>query len=284
MKKVLITGANSQLAQCIKDYAPQLDLLHLQFVDRTTFDLTDFAQMNEFLQGTTFDYCINTAAYTKVEDAESNKELAYAVNAKGVEDLAELCVTHNITLVQVSTDYVFDGEKGQPYLETDLTNPINVYGASKLAGELAIAETLAQHYIVRTSWLYSRYGHNFYRSVRGWAKQGKDLSITTEQTGTPTNANDLAGAILELIDKDPKEYGIYHYSNRGEATWFDFAQAILSETGQIAEVKLVKTDHYPTFAARPAYSVLSCEKYNALGHISTRSWKEGLKQLINRKA
>ena len=282
MKRILVTGARSQLAQCIYDQAHNSDQLQLEFVDREAFDLTQPPQMAAYLETHSFDYCINTAAYTKVEAAESDQELAHAVNGQGALNLAVLCKEHGITLVHISTDYVFDGSQQVPYTEADPVGPINVYGASKLAGERSIQEVLDAHYILRTSWLYSQYGHNFYRSVRKWASERDQLSITTEQIGTPTNANDLAQAILRLIERDPKQYGLYHYSNDGQATWFDFAEAILLETGQLGAVKLVKTDHYPTFAARPKYSVMDCSKFEQqFGNITTEPhWKARLKNLI----
>lgn len=283
MKKALVTGARSQLAQCIKDQAQAFDNLQLDFVDRQIFDLSQPQQMDAYLKEHSYDYCINTAAYTLVEAAESDKDQAFAINFDGVRALAELCDEHGITLIHISTDYVFDGEQQRPYTEGDKTNPINVYGTSKLAGEQAIAQAMEAYYILRTSWLYSQYGHNFYKSIQKWAKDKQELTITTEQTGTPTNANDLASAVLLLIEKDPHKYGIYHYSNGGQATWYDFAEAILALSGQLTEVKLVKTDHYPTFAARPKYSVLDCSKYQALELHPISDWRIGLKKLIYSK-
>lgn len=282
MKKVLVTGARSQLAQCLKDQQSNYDTIQLEFVSREAFDLTDREQMRFFLEQSDFDYCINTAAYTQVETAETEQEEAYQVNTHGVEDLAQLCEDSQITLLHISTDYVFDGDSDKPYREDDMANPINVYGTSKWEGEQAIRETLGAHYIVRTSWLYSPYGHNFYKSVLKWAREREELSITTDQLGTPTNAQDVARALLDLIDLDPKTYGTYHLSNSGQATWYDFAKAILELTGQLAEVKLVKTDHYPTFAARPKYSVLDCAKIEGISGIRTKNWRESLKELINK--
>jgi dTDP-4-dehydrorhamnose reductase len=226
------------------------------------------------------DICINTAAYTHVDKAESEKEKAFAVNAEGTENLAKACVARDVLLIHVSTDYVFDGTSTIPYLESDETNPINVYGASKLAGEQAIMELCERYFIVRTSWLYSEFGHNFFRTILKHANAGNPLSITTEQLGSPTNANDLAAAILTISAADTEEYGVYHYSNDGEATWYDFAEAILKESGQIETVNLAKTDHYRTFAARPAYSILNCNKFYKTFKGTPLSWKESLRTLF----
>ncbi|MEZ4778108.1 MAG: sugar nucleotide-binding protein [Flavobacteriaceae bacterium] len=160
----------------------------------------------------------------------------------------------------MSTDYVFDGKKNTPYVETDKTNPINVYGASKLKGEEYIQETCKKYFIIRTSWLYSLFGHNFFKSILKLAKEKDALTITTDQRGSPTNANDLANFLLTIITSETSSYGVYHFSNEGNATWFDFAEEIVSNSKDLKLVKIVKTDNYPTFAKRPKYSVLSIEK------------------------
>ena len=186
-------------------------------------------------------------------------------------------------MIQVSTDYVFDGKKRAPYTEKDPTNPVNVYGASKLEGEKVLQEIWRKHYIIRTSWLYSQYGQNFYNMILRFVKEGKSLTVTTEQTGTPTNANDLAEAILNIITSDSKRYGIYNYSNQGEATWYDFAKEILTQTGQLTQTNLVKTDYYRTFAQRPAFSVLDARKYFSKFNYQSIEWQKSLKNVINLK-
>ena len=157
--------------------------------------------------------------------------------------MASHCKRNNTTLIQISTDYVFDGKKGSPYTEEDTTSPLNIYGASKLKGEQYVQEICQAYYILRTSWLYSQYGHNFYNTVLRFAKEGKPLTVTTEQIGTPTNANDLAEAILTIIKINSKNYGIYNFSNQGEATWYDFAKEILIQTNQLTKSNLAKTDY-----------------------------------------
>ena len=188
-----------------------------------------------------------------------------------------------MVLLHISTDYVFDGMAKTPYQEQDPTNPLNVYGASKLKGEQYIGDTWNKHFIIRTSWLYSQYGHNFLNSMLQFAKQKKALTITTQQKGTPTNANELAQVLVTIIKTGNARYGVYHFSNQGEATWYDFAKAIFKATGEIDTVNLAKTEHYATFAKRPAYSVLNCNKLKDTLGITYRNWEDSLKQIINSK-
>ncbi len=282
MKKVLVTGANGQLGRCIKDAAlafPDLDIL---FASKKALDIEDKNAILEFFRKNSFDYCINAAAYTNVEKAESEKEKAFRTNAEAVRNLAVQCKENNVVLIQISTDYVFDGKKREPYTEDDQTNPINVYGASKLKGEFYISEICERYFIFRTSWLYSQYGHNFLKTILKYYEEKPPLTITTEQTGTPTNANDLAKAMLGIITKESANYGLYHYSNTGEATWYDFAKEILKFSEQLDCTKLVKTDHYRTFAARPKYSVLNINKYSKTFNRDCIDWKLSLASLLRK--
>ncbi len=276
---ILVTGANGQLGKCIKDASFNYPEFNFLFASRKELNIEDETSVSNIFKGNHFDYCINTAAYTNVEKAESDKENAFQTNAEGVKYLANYCKKANTTLIQISTDYVFDGKKGTPYTEEDATCPINVYGASKLKGERYVQDICDAYYIIRTSWLYSQYGHNFYNTVLRFAKEGKPLTVTTEQTGTPTNANDLAEAILTIIKSDNKNYGIYNFSNQGEATWYDFAREILFQTHQLTETNLAKTDYYRTFAARPEYSVLDNYKYKNIYATFTNDWKRSLQSL-----
>jgi dTDP-4-dehydrorhamnose reductase len=280
MKKVLVTGANGQLAKCIEKAAPGHPQLNLRFATREQLDIEDPSEIQSYFDLNEVDVCINTAAYTHVDKAESEKEKAFAVNAKGVRNLARICAAKDVLLIHISTDYVFDGTKRSPYLESDKTNPVNVYGASKLAGEEAIRELCERYYIVRTSWLYSEFGHNFFKTILKHADAGNPLTITTEQLGSPTNANDLAAAILTVTETDKADYGVYHFSNEGEATWFDFAEAILKESGQIKTANLAKTDHYRTFARRPVYSILNCTKFYESFKVTPVNWKDSLRTLF----
>jgi len=277
--KILVTGANGQLGKCIKDVSKSFPEMEFVFLSRVELDITKDASISEIFNNNTFDYCINTAAYTNVEKAESDTNNVFLINAEAVKSLAIQCKERDVTIIQISTDYVFDGEKTTPYNEEDPTNPINVYGASKLKGEQNVQEFCEKYFILRTSWLYSQYGHNFYNSMIRFAKEGKDLKITTEQTGTPTNANDLARAILEIIKSSSNNYGIYHVSNAGETTWYGFAKEILAQTNQLTQTNLAKSDHYPTFAARPKYSVLDNKNHSKVFNNILLDWKKSLQNI-----
>ena len=278
---VLVTGAGGQLGKCLQDAFANHTQLAGHFFDRASLDITNKKAVEQSFQKIQPDYCINAAAYTKVDQAESEQEQAFQINETGTKHLAELCLEHQTVLIYPSTDYVFDGLATKPYKEADPSGPINVYGASKLAGEQVIKEELPTYFIVRTSWLYSSYGHNFYNSMLARMTQGIDLTITTDQTGTPTHAADLAQFICNLILSRSRAYGIYHYSNHGEATWYDFAKAIYDFDPRFRAGSLAPIDHYSTFAARPKYSVLSKEKCESTFGTIVPHWKDRLEQQLN---
>ena len=283
MINLLVTGSSGQLGQCLKQLLLSATDISCYFAAREDLDITNGDEIQRFFSEHNFDYCINTAAYTNVEKAESEQKEAFLINAEGANSLAKACKKHNVVLLHISTDYVFDGMAKTPYQEQDRTNPLNVYGASKLKGEQHIVDAWNKHFIIRTSWLYSQYGHNFLNSMLQFAKQKKALTITTQQKGTPTNANDLAQVLVTIIKTGNARYGVYHFSNQGEATWYDFAKAIFKATGEIDTVNLAKTEHYATFAKRPAYSVLNCNKLKDSLGITYRNWEDSLKQIINSK-
>ncbi|GHA38992.1 NAD(P)-dependent oxidoreductase [Salinimicrobium marinum] len=281
MKKVLVTGAGGQLGQCFKKYAEEFPGMEFTFTTSDEIDLSIFGLVSAYFRKNEFDYCINCAAYTNVEQAETNREMAFLINSEAVKNLSEVCVENKVVLVHFSTDYVFDGEKNTPYSEEDKTNPLNVYGASKLYGEDHIQQNLEEYYIFRTSWLYSDIGHNFYNTILKKAIPGAVFNITTEQKGTPTNAYDLAHYVLTIISEGNKEYGLYHFSNLGEATWFDFAKEILNLSGKLKDVELNKDNSYRTVAVRPRYSVLNKEKAGKTFPEEILPWKESLARLYN---
>lgn len=283
MINLLVTGSSGQLGQCLKQLLLSATDISCYFAAREDLDITNSDELQRFFSDHNFDYCINTAAYTNVEKAESEQKEAFLINAEGAYSLAKACKKHNVVLLHISTDYVFDGMAKTPYQEQDPTNPLNVYGASKLKGEQHIGDTWNKHFIIRTSWLYSQYGQNFLNSMLQFAKQKKALTITTQQKGTPTNANDLAQMLVTIIKTGNARYGVYHFSNQGEATWYDFAKAIFKATGEIDTVNLAKTEHYATFAKRPSYSVLNCNKLKDTLGITYRNWEDSLKQIINSK-
>lgn len=280
MKKVLVTGAAGQLGRCIKDISANYPEIDFVFASKKDLDIENYKEISDFFSRASFDYCINTAAYTNVEKAESEPKRAYSINAEAVRNLAECCKRTETVLLHISTDYVFDGKKKTPYTEADVPNPINVYGASKLVGEKHIQEICEKYFIIRTSWLYSQYGHNFFKTVLKFGQEGKVLTVTTEQIGTPTNANDLAVILLKIIDSGNQAFGIYHFSNGGETTWYGFAEAIFELNPQFDATMLVKTAHYPTFAKRPKYTVFSHDKIGQLIVRDILPWYKSFEVLL----
>ena len=280
MKNILVTGASGQLGACFKKISKNYSEFNFVFKSSSEADITNKPKLEKLFSEIKFDWVINCAAYTNVEKAESEEEKAFKINATGAKNLAEVCNENRATLVHFSTDYVFDGKVEKPYIENDKTNPKNVYGASKLKGEQLIAEVLKEHFIFRTSWLYSEFGHNFYKTILRKIEEKAELNITTSQTGTPTNANDLAEFVLEIIASENKDFGLYHFSNLGEAAWYDFAKAILEFTGNSEEIVLNKSNNFKTIAARPEYSVLDKNKVQEKFQKKIREWKMSLKSLI----
>ncbi|WP_281541797.1 dTDP-4-dehydrorhamnose reductase [Maribacter aestuarii] len=256
MTRVLVTGADGQLGRCIQKISDDFIEMEFEFHTSKTMDITDIQKISSVFSKGNFNYCINCAAYTNVEQAEKTPEPAFEVNAEAVKNLAIACANNKMTLIHISTDYVFDGEKVTPYLPSDQTNPINEYGKSKLKGEGHIQEILKHYFIVRTSWLYSEFGNNFYKTILKKARAGEDLQITNDQIGCPTNANHLAQFILSLIASKSKDYGIHHFTDGEVMTWFGFAQKILKEHNMQGKVKLDKAKNYRTFARRPKNSCL----------------------------
>ena len=278
--KILVTGANGQLGKCLQKHSEKFSEIEFLFETSETLNITSEEALSSFFNMHQPDFCVNCAAYTNVEAAESEEKLAFQVNSEAVKSLAKQCKTYNTKLIHISTDYVFDGLKLSPYVESDLEHPINVYGASKLQGETMISEHMNQFFILRTSWLYSEFGHNFFNTILKKAKDRADLNITTEQIGTPSNANDLAAFILNLIQLDSNAFGLYHYSNQGEATWYDFARLILEEKQLEDQVNLKATFSYPTKAQRPKFSVLDKTKVEKTFKMKIPHWRESLVGLL----
>lgn len=281
MKYILVIGAKGQLGACFKKISGNYPEFNFVFKSSSEADITDKANLKELFSEVKFDWVINCAAYTNVEKAESETEKAFKINAEGAKNIAEVCNENEAILVHFSTDYVFDGKAEKSYKESDPTTPINVYGSSKLKGEQAIAEVLKEHFIFRTSWLYSEFGHNFYKTILRKINEKAELNIITSQTGTPTNANDLAEFVLEIIASEKKDFGLYHFSNLGEATWYDFVKMILEFTRNSDEIRLNESNDFKTIAARPKYSVLDKTKIQEKFSKPVLDWKESLKKLIN---
>ena len=281
---IVVTGAAGQLGQSLQHVAHKFTDIEWVFCDSATLDITDASSIQELFLQKKPNYCINAAAYTAVDKAESESEKAYLINATGPENLAKICAEFGTTLIHISTDFVFDGTQTTPYVETDSTAPLGVYGASKLAGELAIQQHGNAYYIIRTSWVYSPFGNNFMKTMLRLAAERDSLSIVNDQIGTPTNALDLAAVIIELIQKDSAmevhPFGIYHYSNEGQCSWYDFAKAIFEKNSITITVLPITTDQFPTPARRPAYSVLSKSKIKKVFNIQITDWQTALNKFI----
>ncbi len=281
MSKVLVTGGKGQLATSLKDIASETEHMFI-FVDHEELDITDAKAVQAFFKKENLDFCINCAAYTAVDKAESETEKARSINIDGAGILAKACNEFGVKLIQISTDYVFDGRKTSAYKEDDQTNPLGAYGKTKLFGEMVIAHELDAHIIIRASWLYAEHGHNFVKTMLRLGKERATLDVVFDQIGTPTYAGDLAGIILMLINKNTDKYGTYHYSNDGTASWYDFAAAIFQLADITCKLKPIKTDAYPTVAERPAYSVMDKSKIKSTFDLEIPHWKESLKSCLNR--
>ena len=275
MINVLVTGSNGQLASCIKDRAKQHKGLHLIYTDYKELDICDLNQIDGFFKThPKIDYCINCAAYTAVDKAETDVEKAFEINAQGPKNLALVCNAQDTILIHVSTDFVFDGNRSEPYTETDIPNPISVYGASKLKGEIEIQKGLKKHFIIRTSWLYSEHGTNFMKTMLRLAETRDEISVVSDQTGTPTYAGDLADVILKIISSKDKNFGLYHYSNEGVASWYDFAKEIFKVSKLKIKTNPIATVAYPTPAKRPVFSVMDKTKIKKTLNIKIPHWRE----------
>ncbi len=277
MSRILVTGANGQLGQCIKELSSKIDSNNTYvFKSSTDLNITQYEQVIiEFTQGK-FDFCINCAAYTNVDKAETDVENATEVNTLGAKNLAIACGKTNTTLLHISTDFVFDGSKNTPYTETDTTSPLGVYGQTKQLGEMEIIQNLSHYYIIRTSWLYSEYGHNFMKTMIRLGSEREQLSVVDDQMGTPTYAKDLAEVLINIIKQKPISYGIYHYSNEGTATWFDFAQEIFEMNNSSINLSPITTEAYALPAKRPKFSVMDKTKLKQALSIEIAPWKDSL--------
>lgn len=276
MKKVLVTGANGQLGSEIKELAGSYPDLDFIFTDIAEFPLDKAAVIVENYNKIQPDIVINCAAYTAVDKAEQDVEVADAVNHLSIATLSALCNKSGAKLVHVSTDYVFDGTSPKAYTETDIPNPKSVYGVTKLAGEKACLENCPESIIIRTAWVYSEFGNNFVKTMLRLMKERETLGVVNDQVGTPTYAADLAQVILTILDSGKWESGIYHYSNEGEISWFDFASDIKEIARLSCQVNGIPGSSYPTPAERPAFSLLDKTKIKEVYGIKVPAYKESL--------
>lgn len=280
MKKILVTGANGQLGQCLQKISSQFEEFEFIFTDSETLDITNKEEVNDFFWQNAPDFCINAAAYTAVDLAETDIEKAFLVNADGTENLAEACAENNAQFIHVSTDYVFDGENNLAYTEEDFTNPLGVYGASKLAGDELALEVNPCSVILRTSWVYSEFGKNFVKTMLSLFATKDELNIVADQFGQPTNANDLAEAIMKIIKSEKITPGIFNFSNLGRISWFDFAEKIAELSEAKIKLNAIETSQYPTPAKRPKNSVLDLDKISKTYAIQLKPWEESLEGCV----
>lgn len=281
MKKILVVGGKGQLGHCILKLSHKYKgIYHFEFTDSETLDITDSFAISDYFTEYKPDFCINASAYTAVDLAETEKEKAYAVNANGVRNLAEACKENGAILIHISTDYVFDGDTEISYSEDNFTNPLGVYGASKLQGEELALEENPNTIIIRTSWLYSEFNKNFVKTMLNLFEIKDELNIVADQFGQPTNANDLAQAIMTIIEVEPKTYGIFHFSNYPETTWFHFAKKIAELASSKIKLNPIKTCEYPTPAQRPRRSTMALDKIEQTYGIEPRHWEDSLNQVI----
>ena len=282
---VLVTGANGQLGQSIQFIANQYPNVQFIYTDYQELDITNFESCHTVFAKYKPQFCINTAAYTAVDKAESEAEKAHLINVIGPENLAKVCKEYNTILLHISTDFIFDGTSTQPYLETDIPNPKSVYGQTKLDGELAVQKNWEKHFIIRTSWVYSQFANNFMKTMLRLASERDSLSVVNDQIGTPTYAVDLAEVLIVIIVSSFKfqvsSFGIYNFSNEGQCSWYDFAKEIFHQKGVSIDLKAIPTSAYPTPAKRPAYSVLDKTKIKRTFGVEIKEWQTSLATCIN---
>lgn len=280
--QILVTGSYGQLGSEINELATHQSKLDFVFTDIDTLDICDEQALEAFFSKNKFDFIVNCAAYTAVDKAENDVEMATKVNVEAPALLAKYAAKNGSKFIHVSTDYVFSGNSFTPYAESEKVDPQGVYGRTKLEGEQKCFEQNPESIVVRTSWLYSVYGNNFVKTMLRLGKERGALKVVFDQVGTPTNAADLASAILEIIASEKFVPGIYHFSNEGVASWYDFALAIFEMSGVKCDVTPVLSDQFPTTAKRPHYSVLDKSKIRATFGIEIPYWRDSLQKCINK--
>ena len=281
---VLVTGASGQLGQAIQFIAKNHSEIKFVFCSSSDLDISNKENCQTVFQKTKPDFCINAAAYTAVDKAESERDKAELINVLASKNIAEVCNNFDVKLIHISTDFVFDGSNDKPYTETQITNPKGVYGQTKLDGEKAIQQVFSKYYIIRTSWVYSQFGNNFMKTMLRLASERTALSVVNDQIGTPTNAVDLAEALVQIIlsaNQQPTNdnYGIYNFSNEGECSWYDFAKKIFEINNVSIDLSAIPTEQFPTPAQRPKYSVLDKSKIKTTFGITIKTWEESLKSI-----
>lgn len=286
IKTILVTGSSGQLGQSIKKIAVNYSSYDFIFATRSNLDLSDNQSINSFFQNKSIDLIINCAAYTAVDKAESDEVLADKINHLAVKQLAEIALEKDIKLIHISTDYVFNGMQFRPYIETDVVSPQSIYGETKLNGEQALQEIMQHNaLIIRTSWVYSSFGNNFVKTMLKLGNDRESLNVIFDQVGTPTYAQDLASTIMAIVtsanfNQDKLPTDIFHYSNEGVCSWYDFSKAIFELADIQCNISPIETKDYPTPAARPHYSLLNKTKIKHVYNLTIPYWKDSLQQCL----
>jgi len=290
MPVILVTGAGGQMGRSLAQKAPKKPDWKFLFADRLALDIDDPASVEAFFDAHPIDFCINAAGYTAVDRAEQEPQLARAANVDGPKNLAVNCQKYQATLIQISTDYVYHSRQNTPFEEDDPVTPQSIYAQTKWEGENAALHHCSRTLVLRTSWVYSLFGHNFLTTMLRLGKERRQLKVVYDQIGTPTFAGDLAGAIFSIIDAihlgdvPPESWtGVFNYSPEGVTSWYDFALAIFEKTGDPVQVLPIRSADYPSAAVRPPYSVMSKEKIKSVFHLSIPHWKESLIRCLEKK-
>lgn len=279
-KKILITGANGQLGNEFRVLANQYADYEFIFLSRQELQIEDAENVRQVFSSHKPDWCVNCAAYTAVDKAESEKDAAFAINATAAGTLAQVCAETNTGFIHISTDYVFDGSSAEPYKENAATGPINTYGHSKLQGEQLVQQHNPNAIIIRTAWVYSYFGNNFVKTMMRLMKERESINVVSDQVGSPTYAADLAQAVMHIITGSNHTNGIYNYSNEGRISWFEFAEAIKDLIGSNCKVNPIPSSSYPTPAKRPQYSLLDKSKIRDTFGVNVPEWKDSLQRCI----
>ncbi|MEL1252644.1 dTDP-4-dehydrorhamnose reductase [Flavobacterium sp. DGU38] len=280
MKRILVTGANGQLGSELSRLSSDYPQYEWMFADRTQITLNDIDLLNTQLSKIKPDIILNCGAYTAVDKAELEKDLAFAVNHLAVEQIAKYAKDNNVKLIHISTDYVFDGTSSVALNEEAETNPINIYGASKLAGEVACLKENPDSIVIRTSWVYSKYGNNFVKTMQRLMQERDTVNVVNDQIGSPTYAGDLAKAMILILESGIWKPGVYNYSNEGEISWYEFALSIKEFGNYDCNVGGIPSESYPTPARRPEFSLLDKKKIKATYNLDVPDYKESLKKMF----
>lgn len=280
--RIVVLGASGQLGSCLKKNSTERNITDISFPSEENANILDKELLDKLFTAEKPQFVINCAAYTAVDKAEDDVDTCRKVNRDGAAYIAEVCKKHQATLIHISTDFVFKGDIPKLLSETDPAEPENIYGLTKLEGEAAISEILPEHFTIRTSWLYSEFGNNFVKTMLRLGREREQLGVIVDQVGSPTYAIDLANVILDITESGSTSYGIYHYSNEGVTSWYDFAKAVFDLSETSVKLNPVKTSEYVTRAVRPAFSVMDKSKIKSTFGIEIPYWRDSLAVCINR--